>query len=392
MSGESDAELPSNWQAGKTSDGRVFYIDHEVQKTQWEHPVTSQVKGMPTGNSPSKEDSILVVKYVHDWSSIHISIPSSNSSESSQVTSSVDPLPFVQKNVSVQESTTTYGHQSSALQILYGVDLTNRTAIVTGANSGIGKDLFVRGIQQSFESAWVLGFEIARSLAKHGCQVILACRNVFKGEAACAKIRLEKVSDLVLFTSHRHLSANFHCRRQSMCLAENSISVRYEVSSNLLNIIDKNVCKRFFHSSPIGSRSAVVLFICWYWTPVFSILDSDWRKMVTKKCFKWIISLKRSWLPPFFPQCWLPKRIGQYVSLPSVVNRTESSNEDRFFRTFSNLKFLARSPGISVNNGIIPERLSPRSAQYFDHLLAYGQSKLCLLMFIAQFRRTYTRM
>ena len=328
MSDESDAELPSNWQAGKTSDGRVFYIDHEVQKTQWEHPLANQVKGMPTGNSPLKGrwhvrrvsssidvtidwkdkmenvDSTLLVKYVQDWSTIQISIPSSNSSESSQVPTRVGPLPAVPENVSVQDSSTTYGHQSSALQILYGVDLTNRTAIVTGANTGIGKDLFVRGIQQSFVSAWFLGFEIARSLAKHGCQVILACRNVSKGEAACAKIRLEKVSDHVLFTCQRHLSANFYCRRLSMCLVGNSISVRCEVSNNLLNSIVKNVCKRFFlHSSPVGSRSTVDLFICWYWMPVFSILNSDWRKMVMKKCFKWTISLKRSWLPPFFPRC-----------------------------------------------------------------------------------------
>ena len=43
-----------------------------------------------------------------------------------------------------------------------------------------------------------LGFEIARSLAKHGCHVILACRNMIKGEVACEKICKEQVvkSDL----------------------------------------------------------------------------------------------------------------------------------------------------------------------------------------------------
>ncbi len=40
-------------------------------------------------------------------------------------------------------------------------------------------------------------------------------------------------------------------------------------------------------------------------------------------------------------------------------------------------------------NGIIPDRLSPRSPNHFDHLIAYGQSKLCLIMFISEFRRTY---
>jgi NAD(P)-dependent dehydrogenase (short-subunit alcohol dehydrogenase family) len=48
-------------------------------------------------------------------------------------------------------------------------------------------------------------------------------------------------------------------------------------------------------------------------------------------------------------------------------------------------------PGISTTNGIISDRLTPRSPNHFDHLLAYGQSKLCLIMFIAEFRRNYPR-
>ena len=47
---------------------------------------------------------------------------------------------------------------------------TGRIAIVTGANSGIG-------------------LETARVLAQKGAQVILACRNQEKGEAACANIK-----------------------------------------------------------------------------------------------------------------------------------------------------------------------------------------------------------
>ena len=48
-------------------------------------------------------------------------------------------------------------------------------------------------LRNAFLISFEKGFEIARSLAKHGCRVILACRNVSKGEAACAKIRKEKV-------------------------------------------------------------------------------------------------------------------------------------------------------------------------------------------------------
>ena len=64
---------------------------------------------------------------------------------------------------------------TSALQILHGLDLSTRTALVTGSNTGIG-------------------FEIARSLALHGCTVILACRDMPKAEAAAGRIRKERAN------------------------------------------------------------------------------------------------------------------------------------------------------------------------------------------------------
>lgn len=61
------------------------------------------------------------------------------------------------------------------MQVLHGRDLNGKYALITGANTGIG-------------------YETARSLARHGCHVILACRNVTEGLKAVERIREEKLS------------------------------------------------------------------------------------------------------------------------------------------------------------------------------------------------------
>jgi len=89
---------------------------------------------------------------------------------------------------------------TSCLQILHGLDLFTRTAVVTGANTGIG-------------------FETARSLALHGCHVVLACRDLSKAEAAVGKIRSERANvrctamklDLASLASVREFSSMVVC-------------------------------------------------------------------------------------------------------------------------------------------------------------------------------------
>src|SRR6476620_10088483 len=66
--------------------------------------------------------------------------------------------------------TTPFGFHSTAADVVAGVDLTGRTAVVTGASSGIG-------------------VETARALAAAGASVTLAVRNPSYGDRVAAEIR-----------------------------------------------------------------------------------------------------------------------------------------------------------------------------------------------------------
>lgn len=94
----------------------------------------------------------------------------------SRQTTSIDPrLAFAAEEppMHISQVRQRYDGSTNALQILHGKDLHGRLAVVTGANCGIG-------------------FETARSLAFHGCEVILACRSRSATEAAIERIAKER--------------------------------------------------------------------------------------------------------------------------------------------------------------------------------------------------------
>ena len=64
---------------------------------------------------------------------------------------------------------TSFGFHSLADEVINGIDLTGKNAIITGAASGIG-------------------FETARSLANNGASVTLAVRNIEAGQQAALEI------------------------------------------------------------------------------------------------------------------------------------------------------------------------------------------------------------
>src|SRR5215831_8759350 len=95
--------------------------------------------------------------------------------------------------------------------------MTGKTCVVTGANSGIGK-------------------ETALGLAKMGARVVLVCRNQHKGERALTDIRRETgwsqldllVADMSSFGSVRALAAQIHqrCPRLDVLINNAGAAVR----------------------------------------------------------------------------------------------------------------------------------------------------------------------
>ncbi|XP_031833660.1 WW domain-containing oxidoreductase isoform X2 [Nomia melanderi] len=146
-----------------TADGNVYYVNHYTKGTQWTHPRTGRQKivegELPTGweKRVADDGKVLFIDHV------------------SQITTYTDPrLAFAMEYRGVSQPVRQrFDGRSNALAVLYGRDLRDKVAIVTGANTGIG-------------------FETARSLALHGCKVILACRDIKKGEEAIQKIQKER--------------------------------------------------------------------------------------------------------------------------------------------------------------------------------------------------------
>src|SRR3954454_21747598 len=76
---------------------------------------------------------------------------------------------------------TPFGHDSTAAEVIAGIDLTGKGAIVTGGSSGIG-------------------VETARALASAGAEVTLAVRDLSAGERTALDLQASTGADDVRLT------------------------------------------------------------------------------------------------------------------------------------------------------------------------------------------------
>ncbi|KAK5637960.1 hypothetical protein RI129_012255 [Pyrocoelia pectoralis] len=163
---DSEEELPPGWEERVTADGSVFYANHLTKNTQWTHPRTGRKK-MVSGELPYGWE-----RCIDKTTQKIIYIDHEN-----RRTTYTDPrLAFaVEEKEHPTDFRQRFDSSSTALQVLHGRDLTGKVALVTGASTGIG-------------------YETARSLAKHSCTVIFACRNLNLAQAAVDRISEEKSS------------------------------------------------------------------------------------------------------------------------------------------------------------------------------------------------------
>ena len=65
-------DLPQGWSARFAPDGRVLYLNHWQQKTQWEHPVTGhqsrRPSNLPIAATPTAESGVPILPQQHNRS------------------------------------------------------------------------------------------------------------------------------------------------------------------------------------------------------------------------------------------------------------------------------------------------------------------------------------
>ncbi|ALC39367.1 Wwox, partial [Drosophila busckii] len=162
---DSEDELPPGWEMQANDDGVVCYVNQQNKTTQWTHPRTGRSKRI-AGELPLHWE-----RYYDEQSKRYMFL-----NKETQQRTNIDPrLAFAVEDptLNVSKVRQRFDSCSTALQVLHGKDLHGRLALITGANCGIG-------------------YETARSLAMHGCEIIFACRNIAAANEAIERIAVER--------------------------------------------------------------------------------------------------------------------------------------------------------------------------------------------------------
>lgn len=179
LDSDSEDELPPGWEEKPTEDGNVYFVNTCNNKIQWTHPRTGHKKVIP------KDLPFGWTKTVDENGKLlYVQMETGNKTY-------VDPrLAFAKEEKKhVNDFRQRFDGSSTAFQVLHGIDLSGKYALITGCNAGIG-------------------FETAKSLARHGCNILLANRNMEATQQAIEQIVKEtKISEDNLKSIHLDLSS-----------------------------------------------------------------------------------------------------------------------------------------------------------------------------------------
>lgn len=174
---EQVSDLPSGWEARVTDDGRILYLNHATQSTQWHHPslsdriaddeTTTSNKDLPLGWAVDTDENgdLFYVDHV------------------TQTTTYVDPRLCKEQLGTIPPLST----KLTARDITQSFDLSGHVVVVTGASSGIGA-------------------ATATAMAQAGATVVIGCRDIAKGDALAQSI-LKIAADAKLHVCEIELSS-----------------------------------------------------------------------------------------------------------------------------------------------------------------------------------------
>ena len=160
--------LPEGWEDRITPTDKIYYVNHKEKCTQWEHPVNGKTRTVPAflpygwGRQEDAGGNRIFVEYLAQRAAYTDPRLLTNPYRKRYV------LKVAKARGSFVENSFT--DKTTAAEVIEGVDLTGKVAIVTGANSGIG-------------------LETTRCLASQGCHVIMACRNLANCNTKAESIR-----------------------------------------------------------------------------------------------------------------------------------------------------------------------------------------------------------
>ncbi|GFY72552.1 WW domain-containing oxidoreductase [Trichonephila inaurata madagascariensis] len=296
---DSEDELPPGWEERATLDGKVYYANHVTKSTQWSHPRTGKKKKV-TGELPHGWEK----KVTDDGNVFYVD-------HINHKTTYTDPrLAFaVEEKEFPTDIRQRFDASTHALQILHGRDLGGKVAVITGSNCGIG-------------------YETARALAYHGCEIYFACRNRESTMEAMERICKERPNSIVHYI---HLDLASFKSIEEFC-------IKFEREKKNINMLILNAGTfglPFSHTEDGFEATFQVNHLGHFYLV----------KLLTPLLLK---------------------------SAPCRVVVLSSESHRQSFITAQNIS---------------EERLSPKTANGFYSIIAYNDSKLCNLLFSNELNR-----